>query len=375
MQLSEIKSLQELSSIMPLWHDLIQNASDPNIFYAPEMLYPAFEHYKSRARARILAVWNDDSLSKLLGLFPVERASKYYQLPIPHLRMWQYPHCYLCTPIIRRGLEAEVLQFLFNSFRPGLRDGFFFDLSLIPDASNFNSSLQEFLADQPGKCSVIESYCRAVHIFSEQDRSGDSEQITWLSKKQQKEFRRKLKKLEALGQFEFEVLQDYSELKGWCDDFLALEASGWKGSSGTALQCSTADRAFFHDIMQRSAAGGKLMMLRVRLEGQVIAMRCSFVSSDSVYSFKTAFNQEYTICSPGYLLEIENMKLVARNGLRHLDSCSTPGCEMFSRIYNSEQKFDRYRLSYPSTVSRATAKLTGMLQQLWRMRPRHAATT
>src|SRR5205085_10968765 len=91
--------------------------------------------------------------------------------------------------------------------------------------------------------------------------------------------RKKLRKAETqLGQggpVEYRELEDGAELEAWLSDFLRLEASGWKGRQGTALNCLAAERDFFLDMARAAFARRRLMLLALRCNGTPVAMQCN----------------------------------------------------------------------------------------------------
>jgi hypothetical protein len=46
----------------------------------------------------------------LCGFFPLERVSSYRGLPVRHVRLWRYLHCFLGTPLVRRGYAGLCLR-------------------------------------------------------------------------------------------------------------------------------------------------------------------------------------------------------------------------------------------------------------------------
>ena len=94
----------ELRAHLPAWEDLGAHAVEPNPFYEPFMFLPAIEEFGKQSVLQFVFVYAiQGRRASLPGFLPMERASHYKGLPLAHLRLWMHRHCYLCTPLIRRG--------------------------------------------------------------------------------------------------------------------------------------------------------------------------------------------------------------------------------------------------------------------------------
>jgi hypothetical protein len=121
---------------------------------------------------------------------------------------------------------------------------------------------------------------------------------------------------------------------GWIEEFLKLEASGWKGEQGTALACKEADRNFFAGVATEAYRRGRLMMLTMRLDERTIAQKCNLLAGNGSFAFKIAFDQSYARFSPGFMLEVENIhRLHQRPGIEWMDSCAVSDHSMINRLW------------------------------------------
>src|SRR5262249_19749962 len=127
-----------------------------------------------------------------------------------------------------------------------------------------------------------------------------------------KELRRQRRRLGELGKLESAVLEDGKDLESWVEQFLQLEASGWKGQHGTALAVHSNERNFFHAVARDAFARHRLMMLGLFLDGKPIALKCNLLMGDGAIAFKIAFDEQYARFSPGVQLALDNIALAHR---------------------------------------------------------------
>jgi CelD/BcsL family acetyltransferase involved in cellulose biosynthesis len=84
--------------------------------------------------------------------------------------------------------------------------------------------------------------------------------------------------------------------------FLQVEASSWKGDSGTAILKSPELTAFYTTLTERLAAAGWLEWQLLRAEGKLIAGNLAVALGSSTVIWKLGYDQEHARMSPGTLL-------------------------------------------------------------------------
>src|SRR5262249_59895566 len=115
--------------------------------------------------------------------------------------------------------------------------------------------------------------------------------------------RRKERRLCELGCVEHLALQPAEDVGRWIDEFLRLEARGWKGLAGTALAYSETSRRYFEDVATFASRLGRLLMLGIDFDGRPIPRRCAFSAGQGSFAFKTAYDEDFAHFSPGSILE------------------------------------------------------------------------
>jgi CelD/BcsL family acetyltransferase involved in cellulose biosynthesis len=129
------------------------------------------------------------------------------------------------------------------------------------------------------------------------------------------------KRLRKQGGLAHVALGPHDDVGRWIGDFLALEAAGWKGRQGSAMASSDTDRVYFTEIVASAFKRRRLLAVGLDLDGRPIARRLSFAAGEGAYAFKTAYDERFAACSPGVMLEADNVRqLDAAPGIAWMDS-------------------------------------------------------
>jgi hypothetical protein len=152
-------------------------------------------------------------------------------------------------------------------------------------------------------------------------------------KKALKDLRRRQRRLAEHGALEFSLVASPREVRDALEQFLTLEASGWKGKSG-ALLAHPALSAFSRGATRLMAREGKCRVARVTLAGRPLAMGIVIESQGRAYFWKIAFDEEYRAQAPGiHLLYELTRELSARVDIDMTDSCAIANHPMIDRFW------------------------------------------
>jgi CelD/BcsL family acetyltransferase involved in cellulose biosynthesis len=325
-----------LAEHVAAWEDLAANAVEPNVFFEPWMLLPAVRAFSAGQQLLLLFVYGPDAArpqgpGRLLGFFPLERVGRYKGLPVTYLRLWQHLHCSLCTPLIRQGAGRECLDALFRWLATDRRGSRLLQLNFVAADGPFYHLLLDHLNERRLLTYLEESTTRALLRVAADDEAYLAGVMSGGSRK---ELRRQRRRLGELGTLESLALDNAADLDTWVDQFLALEASGWKGQEGTALGVRDADREFFRTVAHDAFARGRLMLLGLFLDGRPVALKCNFLMGAGAVAFKIAYDETHARFSPGVQLELDNIVAAHRRpGLRWMDSCAVSRHPMINRLW------------------------------------------
>jgi CelD/BcsL family acetyltransferase involved in cellulose biosynthesis len=99
----------------------------------------------------------------------------------------------------------------------------------------------------------------------------------------------------------------------------ALEGSGWKRESGTAIVSDPATHAFYLEIGRWAAAHGWLRMAWLELDGAPIAWDLLIKHAGVLYALKGGYDPSYRKFGPGHILTLQVVASLFADGLRRMD--------------------------------------------------------
>jgi len=335
-----VRDSETLSGFVPAWEELAAAAIEPNVFYEHWMLLPALEAFGAQKDISVVLVLIHDpddanAPAKLGGLFPLERVRNFRKLKVSALGLWQHIHCYVCTPLVRADAASECMVELFRWFRSGGAGAPLMELACVSGDGPFHKMLVD-LSNALGLLTwTTEIFTRGLWR-GDNGRSTDPESA--ISGDLRRRLRRKEKRLSELGRVEHLVMHPGDDVARWIDEFLQIEASGWKGREGTALASSESGRRYFSQIATSAFRCGRLLMLGVNLDGRPIARRCAFLAGEGSFAFKTAYDEKFGDFSPGAMLEMDSIRqLQSLPGVRWMDSCAAADNFLVNRLSNDRK--------------------------------------
>lgn len=368
MSIQIIKQFSECQCHITAWDDLAQSAVEPNVFYESWNLLPALNNLAQKQHVFLLLIWSEDCASsqetpQLIGIFPLYIKPNYGRLPVRCYSLWKHPHCFLCTPLIRAGQEKKCITELlswFDASSPACR---ILRLSDVRADGPFLQKLEEVLR-QNRRQTDYSCYERAL---LQSNLDGDKYIRQALSRKSRSEFERQGRRLAALGQLQVRHLTQQDDIEEWLTTLLQLEKQGWKGRAGTAIGCNQQETHYLKLIIPAAFKRQQLMMSMMLLDGQPIAIRCSFVRNGAAFAFKTAFDEKYGKYSPGVQLEFAVTKSVLENPkIDWMDSCSDPEHSLFNRLWTEKRMLYHVGINRRDLGSAMLIRTTAILRKLLR---------
>ncbi|MEO8704761.1 MAG: GNAT family N-acetyltransferase [Kofleriaceae bacterium] len=289
------------------WHALVEHAAEPNPFYEPHTLLPAWRHLAPPG-LRVVLVWAPNVLPNqpphLAGLFPIIRRDRYKGFPTPVFATWQHLYSYLATPLVHIELATLVLQTFLGWLRTE-SDAALFECHAIRSGGAFDHAMIDTLNALGYEAFRATVHTRAAFVPA---ASADAYFEHSLSGKKRKELRRQERRLGELGTIAYD--ETTGDLDAWIDEFVSLEATGWKGKGGTALRDDPAALAMFRAYAHGAHARGRWMAMALRLDRRAIAMKCNLLAGTGAIAFKIAYDESFARFSPGVLLEVEHVRLL-----------------------------------------------------------------
>lgn len=323
-----------VASLGAEWDVLARAAAEPNA-YAESWFVAASLPAFASGEVRLVEVRRG---LRLIGLLPVTVERDYGRTRFRYVQNWRHDQMFLGTPLVRAGEEAA-----FWAAALDLLDGAGWAANLLHVAGlvedgPVHCGLADAAAASGRRCAVVHHTSRALL----ESRLGPDAFIErHIRPKKRKEIRRLRSRLAEQGPLVARRLDAAADFPDWCDSYLRLERSGWKGRSGTALTCDPAGEAFFRAALAGAWHAGRLDFLRLDLGGRPIAMLVNFLAPPGGFAFKTVFDEGFARFSPGVLIQLENLALLERGDIRWVDSCAVEGHPMIDSLWPGRRSIVR----------------------------------
>jgi CelD/BcsL family acetyltransferase involved in cellulose biosynthesis len=342
----EWRPLSFLHTVADEWRSLGARALEPNVFYEPAFAFAAEPVFGADVHAAL--VWLGP---KLVGFFPGKIERHRYGVNLPVLVGWTHPYAPLGTPLIAGEFAQEVLIAWLEHLagRSDLPAQVL--LPLVPEKGLFATALNAVMAGR--RHAAFAAHQRA--LLAPIEARTDYLQRT-VNGRTRKEWRRQRRRLEEKGTVTFASAAGAVAL----DEFLNLEASGWKGRAGTAAQTHDGIRKFMRQAV--ADLGGDAAVHRLLLNGKAVAAAITLRSRDRGWFWKIAYDESFAHFSPGVLLALELTEtLLGDDGLVRVDSCAIANHPMIDRLWGERLALvDRLILARPSKTFGIVCRLEAL---------------
>jgi CelD/BcsL family acetyltransferase involved in cellulose biosynthesis len=129
-----------------------------------------------------------------------------------------------------------------------------------------------------------------------------------------RQLQRNRRKLEKLGPVRYVPDADAAGVDGAVARFLDIEASGWKGDSGTAVLSDARTRVFYAGITAWAHAAGILRVSFLEVDGRAVAGELCLEDDTATYPLKASYEPDFRQYSPGLILLFEQVRASVESG-------------------------------------------------------------
>ncbi len=349
---AEVLALDDLEAQdIERWRGLAAEAAEPNPFFEPEYVLPAAELLGGR-RVALLVVRAADGWSACL---PIHRPRRWHRMPLSCVATWQHKYCFLGTPLVRPDLQEPAVATMTQEL---MRRAAFVGFDSFAGEGPVRDALRAAISDAGGEEVWVDGQERAVLR-----RRATADGYVTLKAKHRREMERKRRRLEDELGAALETVDRAADCEA-VEEFLRLEASGWKGRTGTAVASLERDAQFFRTICRSFRELGRLHLLSLQANGQLVAMACNVRAGEGVFCVKIAFDERWRRSSPGALLMLDHVSWFHREaGATWMDSCVQPGNELVNRLWPDRRGIVTLALPAKSPGGRlARAVITGAVR-------------
>jgi hypothetical protein len=196
------------------------------------------------------------------------------------------------------------------------------------------SAIWAALRDEP-EGYVIRRGLRSLYSFL--DVQGDLDTYLAGLGKIRENVRRGRRKLEKRGAVSVELRKGAAAGEDFLPEFLALEASGWKGRNGTAMVNDPKTVAFYNTLIGNLAAQGCWEWHTVRVDGRLVVAGMGARCGRALMLPKYAFDEDFADCMPGSLLINEIIRdAFSRPEIDEINPMSKSDADRFWRMSEDE---------------------------------------
>ena len=321
--LTETLGVDEIGAHAEAWSVLASRALEPNAYFERGFAVALARHRSGRARPRFVAVWRDGRQTELVGLFPLGPTR------LGLARIWLDEQTPLATPLLDRdGADATLRVFFAHMQESQRAAGVLFPRLTLEGAAH-----RAILAAARETGREVQTLCAFERAALLAGSDADALARRGASNHALRELYRRRRRLEDRGLVEFTLISERDSVEGALGEFLALEASGWKGRRGALLRKRKLAE-FARCATREMTPGGQCQIARLALDGKPLAMGLLFESGDRAYFWKIAFDERFRAFAPGIDLVHRLTGVLARRGdIALTDSCAIANHPMIDRFW------------------------------------------
>jgi CelD/BcsL family acetyltransferase involved in cellulose biosynthesis len=304
------------------WLDLAEHAAEPNPFLDPDFALAAARHLPMAHRPIfVVARGLVGGRMRMMGLLALESGRRRLSGAAAG---WEHPYMALGAPLLGTARAAEALEGLLAWVGANVpRAGALLIPSLTRDGATAQLLRRGAMAHGRG-FRLLDPRARAVARF---DEEGAPPVAT-------KELRRLWRRLGEQGALDFRVVDDPVAVRNGLEQFLVLEAAGWKGERGTAMLSDSRAAAFARSAVRLMARRGAARLAALTLEGCAIAIGVVLISGRQAAFWKIAHDPAFARFSPGVQLSLRLAEHCAADPrIEAIDSCASENHPMIDRIW------------------------------------------
>jgi CelD/BcsL family acetyltransferase involved in cellulose biosynthesis len=301
------------------WRQLCDESGDEEVFYRPEWAQAYLQAFDPKAEVVVLSAWAGE---RLRGILPLLRRRAFVSgFPVVTLTIPANVHSLRASLTVCPGAEGQAALHALWQATKDLPRWDLIDVANVVEGNALDRLVALAAAD--GYRTARKRTSQTLYLpidVSATSTSDKAAQPPWLAGTRPKfrsHLRRAKRQLEEQGKLELRHYgaADPEALKKFYD----LEASGWKGAEGTAIQCDARTQQFYDSVAQAAARDGYLSLDFLELNGKSIAGHFGFNLRGRYFLAKAGYDEAFRRHGPGQLLVNEILSQTPERGLREFD--------------------------------------------------------
>jgi CelD/BcsL family acetyltransferase involved in cellulose biosynthesis len=308
-----------------------------NIFFNPRFLAPAMPRLDDR-EIRFAVVRDETDLKSRLRFvmpFSIEKAG--FGIGPSIIRSWASPFSPLGTPLIDRddpiGVVEDVLEIL---SRKHLKLP---DVLVIPDIPANGPAASAMRTAAIGRNLSVLTTNKVERPIMKTGEEPEEYLRAAMSAHHMRGYRRRLRRLREHGDITFHEFREPSDVRRRTEEFLALEARGWKGRERSAMSIDRYRAAFAREALYMLAERDMCRIHTLDLNGKAIASLVVLREGNTAYTWKTAYDETHAKWSPGSLLMLDvTTRLLDDANIERVDSLAVPDHPVMSHMWKEREQ-------------------------------------
>jgi CelD/BcsL family acetyltransferase involved in cellulose biosynthesis len=291
-----ITTLEELKSTSTQWHELATQFNSPLLQY--EWFASCAEALLHSDELRIVVTHSNGRINGVAP-FVLTRTDGPERLEILGARVLGEPVGFLYdSEASLQDLTAAILEMRKPLFVKNLRD----------DSAEINLLRRQHKGKHFVRADASSPFISFAGTWDEF--------LAKMSSNDRNQLRRKQKSLDQKGKVTFEICNpDPNCVKATLDEFMRVEAAGWKGQQQTALAFDQPLRRFFDTYAREANREGYLRFCLLRVDDKLIAGQIAVLYANRSWLLKVGYDEEWAEYSPGVLLTHEVIRHACQEGL------------------------------------------------------------
>lgn len=300
--ISDELSFQKLNT---QWNEAVSSSSRRCPFFSHEWFYSWWISFGRDCSLEILVF--EDSSGKIQGIAPLLIKDNTLSF-LASQEVTDYSD-FIFFPGQEEECHVLWLHEVLNQ-HPGLKR---IELVNIPQSSPTLIFLPRAAAKLGFHCHVMESEVAPVLELP----SSYEEYLASLSRKNKHELKRKLRKLDALGNVKVKTLTNPEELRPAIEKFIDLHAASSPEKGKFWKKPGMGD--FFRGAVERLSSKGWVELNELSLGGKMIAALLNFSYHEGLYCYNVAYSPAHALYSPGFYLFHHAIREAIAEGKRIVD--------------------------------------------------------
>jgi len=274
------------------WSGLVLETQSAGLFVSPLWATNYGRHRKRAGVVRCYVVGRTRT-GRLVGIVPMVRGFGSFRASCA---AGEYESDWCCDPSYARAFLTRAAGALSRQSRWWL----YIALNVIRESSPLLAAVRELQRDGQVRCQFRPGYDIPYLIT---DRAG-ADALDIPDRKYRGELRRRRRKLEEMGKLRFQEVRDLTGLDAALEQFIRVEASGWKTRAGSAIASEPDAWEFWRHLAHAAASAGVLRLHLLWLNDQVVSGQLGIVWGDRYHCLKLGFDEQYRTLGPGALMTL-----------------------------------------------------------------------